>query len=26
MDDWTTFRLTGDALAQIAGVQKKAAT
>ncbi len=25
-DDWTTFRLTGDALAQIAGVQKKAAT
>ena len=26
MDDWTTFRLTGDALAQVAGVQKKAAT
>ena len=26
MEDWTTFRLTGDALAQIAGVQKKAAT
>ena len=26
MDDWTTYRLTGDALAQIAGVQKKAAT
>jgi GNAT superfamily N-acetyltransferase len=26
MDDWTTFRLTGDALAQMAGERKKAAT
>jgi GNAT superfamily N-acetyltransferase len=26
MDDWTTFRLTGDALAQVAGGRKKAAT
>lgn len=26
MDDWTTFRLTGDALAQIAGERAKAAT
>src|SRR5215210_3905553 len=25
MDDWTTFRLTGDALAQMAGERKKAA-
>jgi hypothetical protein len=26
MDDWTTFRLTGDVLAQMAGDRKKAAT
>ena len=26
MDDWTTFRLTGDALAQMAGKQNEAAT
>jgi len=26
MDDWTTFRLTGDALAQVAGGRKKATT
>ena len=26
MDDWTTFRLTGDPLAQMAGERKKAAT
>jgi GNAT superfamily N-acetyltransferase len=26
MDDWTTFRLTGEALAQMAGERKKAAT
>src|SRR5256714_136697 len=26
MDDWTTFRLTGDALAQVAGDGKKATT
>lgn len=26
MDDWTTFRLTGKALAQVAGEQKKSAT
>ncbi len=26
MDDWTTFRLSGDALAQMAGDRKKAAT
>jgi GNAT superfamily N-acetyltransferase len=26
MDDWTTFRLTGDALAQVAGGRTKAAT
>ena len=26
MDDWTTFRLTGDPLAQMAGQRKKAAT
>ena len=26
MDDWTTFRLTGDALTQVAGGRKKAAT
>lgn len=26
MDDWTSFRLTGDALAQMAGERKKAAT
>jgi GNAT superfamily N-acetyltransferase len=26
MDDWMTFRLTGDALAQMAGKRKKAAT
>ena len=26
MDDWTNFRLTGDALAQIAGERKRAAT
>ena len=26
MDDWSTFRLTGDALAQMAGEGKKAAT
>lgn len=26
MDDWTSFRLTGDALAQLAGARKKAAT
>jgi GNAT superfamily N-acetyltransferase len=26
MDDWTTFRLTGDALAQVAGGQTKVAT
>jgi GNAT superfamily N-acetyltransferase len=26
MDDWTTFRLTGDVLAQMAGERKKAAT
>jgi GNAT superfamily N-acetyltransferase len=26
MDDWTTFRLTGDALAQVAGRRTKAAT
>ena len=26
MDDWTSFRLTGDALAQIAGERKKAVT
>jgi hypothetical protein len=26
MDDWMSFRLTGDALAQMAGDRKKAAT
>lgn len=26
MDDWTMFRLTGEALAQVAGERKKAAT
>ena len=26
MDDWTTFRLTGDALAQVAGDRKRTAT
>jgi hypothetical protein len=26
MDDWTTFRLTGDPLAQMAGERKKTAT
>jgi len=26
MDDWTSFRLTGNALAQVAGERKQAAT